>query len=82
MAPLLHGFRGRPELPVDSIVEVVQRVAMLAAAVPEIQQLDVNPVLVGPHGCVAVDALVGVAAPGAAVVPARGLRGPTASDPP
>ncbi len=55
---------------------------MLAAAVPEIQQLDVNPVIVGPHGCVAVDALVGVAAPGAAVVPVRGLRGPTTSGPP
>ena len=53
LAPLLHGFHGRPELPVDSVVEVVQRVALLAAAVPEIQQLDINPLLVDPTGCVA-----------------------------
>jgi hypothetical protein len=39
------------------------------------QQLDLNPVLVGTEGCVAVDALVGVAAPASPVLPVRGLRG-------
>ena len=58
LAPLFHGFRGRPELPVDAVVEFVHRLGLLAATVPEIQQLDLNPVLVSTAGCVAVDALV------------------------
>jgi acyl-CoA synthetase (NDP forming)/GNAT superfamily N-acetyltransferase len=77
LAPLLHGFRGRPELPVDAVVEFVHRLGLLAATVPEIQQLDLNPLLVNTTGCVAVDALVGVASPTFAAVPARGLRGPS-----
>ena len=68
-------FRGRPELPVDDVVEFVHRLGLLATTVPEIQQLDLNPVLVSTAGCVAVDALVAVAAPAFPVVPVRGLRG-------
>ena len=75
LAPLFHGFRGRPELPVDAVVEFVHRIGLLAATIPEIQQLDLNPVLVGTDGCVAVDALIGVAAPASPVLPIRGLRG-------
>jgi acyl-CoA synthetase (NDP forming) len=74
VAPLFHGFRARPELPVAAVSELVHRVGMLVAAVPELQQLDLNPVIVGPEGCVAVDALVAVAEPPAPVTPARGLR--------
>ena len=75
LAPLFHGFRGRPELPVDDVVEFVHRLGLLATTAPEIQQLDLNPVLVSTAGCVAVDALVAVAAPAFPVVPVRGLRG-------
>jgi acyl-CoA synthetase (NDP forming) len=74
IAPLFHGFRGRPELSLGAVAELVHRVGMLAAAVPELQQLDLNPVIVGPDGCVAVDALVAVAEPPTPVTPARGLR--------
>jgi hypothetical protein len=75
LAPLFHGFHGRPELPVDPVVDLVHRVGMLAVTVPELQQLDLNPVLTGPDGCAVVDATVGVAAPPFAAVPVRGLRG-------
>jgi acetate---CoA ligase (ADP-forming) len=75
LAPLFHGFRGRPELPVDDVVEFVHRLGLLATTAAEIQQLDLNPVLVSTAGCVAVDALVAVAAPAFPVVPVRGLRG-------
>ena len=75
LAPLFHGFRGGPELPVDPVVDLVHRIGALAATVPEIQQLDINPVLVGVDGCVAVDASIGVAAVSAQVVPVRALRG-------
>jgi hypothetical protein len=75
LAPLFHGFRGRPPLPIDPVVDLVHRVGMLAATVLEIEQLDLNPVLVGPAGCAIVDALIGVAAPASPVIPVRGLRG-------
>lgn len=78
LAPLFHGFRGRPELPVDPVVDLVYRIGMLVASIPEIQQLDMNPVLIDQHGCVAVDALIGVAAPPSPVVPVRAMRGRTA----
>jgi hypothetical protein len=75
LAPLFHGFRGRPVLPVDAVVEFIHRLGLLAATVPEIQQLDLNPVLVSTAGCVAVDALIAMAAPAFPAVPARGMRG-------
>jgi acyl-CoA synthetase (NDP forming) len=76
IAPLFHGFRGRPALPIDRVVELVHRIGLLAASVPEIQQLDLNPVIVGAQGCVAVDAHVIVAEQLAPATPVRGLRGP------
>jgi hypothetical protein len=75
LAPLLHGFRGRPTLPVDTVVEFVHRVGLLAATTPEIQQLDLNPVLVNVDGCVAVDAVVAVSVSASPLRPVRGLRG-------
>ena len=81
LAPLFHGFRGRPELPVDAVVELVTRIAALIAAVPEIQQLDLNPVIVGPSGCVTVDAWIGLSTPPSPIMPARALRGPVAALP-
>ena len=74
LAPLFHGFRGRPALPVDPVVDLVHRVGVLVASIPEIQQLDMNPVLVDASGCVAVDALIGVAVPPSPVVPVRAMR--------
>ena len=56
LAPLFHGFRGRPALPVEAVVDLVTTIATLVAAVPEVEQLDLNPIIVSPTGCVAVDA--------------------------
>jgi acyl-CoA synthetase (NDP forming) len=75
LAPLLHGYRGRPVLPVDQLADLVHRVSMLAAAVPELQQLDLNPVIVTPAGCTVVDALAAVTADAMSSGPLRGLRG-------
>ena len=36
----------------------MNRLARLAEDVPEVSELDLNPVLAGPDGCVAVDARV------------------------
>jgi hypothetical protein len=53
---LLRGFRGRPAVDVDALVDVVVAVGRVAAAHPGIATLDVNPVLVHPGGAVALDA--------------------------
>ena len=42
--PLLDGFRGAPRADIGAVEDVVVRVAALAAAHPEIAELDCNPV--------------------------------------
>jgi acyl-CoA synthetase (NDP forming) len=61
--PLLDGYRGAPRAAVAALEDVLVRVAALAAAHPEIVELDCNPVLVGTGGAVVVDARVRIAAP-------------------
>jgi acetyl coenzyme A synthetase (ADP forming)-like protein len=61
--PLLDGYRGAPRSDVAALEDVLVRIAALAAAHPEIAELDCNPVLVGPAGATAVDARIRIAAP-------------------
>ena len=57
--PLLDGGRGRPPADVDALATSLVRLARLAGDLgSSIAALDVNPVIVGSAGCVAVDALV------------------------
>ena len=59
MRPLLDGVRGAQAADVDSLVHAVSRLSVLAADLGDILAvLDVNPVIVSPAGCMAVDALV------------------------
>jgi acetyl coenzyme A synthetase (ADP forming)-like protein len=64
--PLLDGYRGRPPAELDSLRELVLRVGALAAAHPAVAELDLNPVIAGPHGALVVDARVRLEAPGPA----------------
>jgi acetate---CoA ligase (ADP-forming) len=55
-APLLHGFRGRPAADVDALADLV--VTLVDAVVGTgVVEVELNPVLVGTAGAVAVDAL-------------------------
>ncbi|MGQ9607237.1 MAG: bifunctional acetate--CoA ligase family protein/GNAT family N-acetyltransferase [Thermogutta sp.] len=56
--PLLRGYRGRPGVNIDKLIEVLMRFSYLVADYPEIQELDVNPLLVTPDEVVALDARV------------------------
>lgn len=56
--PLLNGYRGRPPVDVDKLIEVLIRLSYLVADYPEIQELDVNPLLATPYGMVALDARI------------------------
>ncbi len=56
-AALLGPFRGRVAVDVGAVADVIARVSQLLVELPEVRELDLNPVLVGVDGCVAVDGL-------------------------
>jgi acyl-CoA synthetase (NDP forming) len=54
-AAILGGLRGSPPVHLGFVAETIVAVGDLMVAHPEIAELDLNPVLAGPDGCVAVD---------------------------
>ena len=63
--PLLQGVRGEPPSDLPALYDVLGRVAQLALDLPQVQELDLNPVIVCPAGG------------GAYAVDARLVLGPT-----
>jgi acyl-CoA synthetase (NDP forming) len=59
---LVAGFRGAPPASASALADLLVRLGRLAEDVPEVAELDLNPVLAGADGCVAVDARVRVQA--------------------
>jgi acyl-CoA synthetase (NDP forming) len=58
IAALLDGFRGAPPADLDAIIRAITGLSALAAELGEqLAALDVNPLICGPGGAVAVDAL-------------------------
>jgi acetyl coenzyme A synthetase (ADP forming)-like protein len=57
---LVRGFRGAPPADAGALLDLVHRLGRLAEDLPEVAELDLNPVLARPDGCVAVDARVRV----------------------
>ncbi|HTW56302.1 MAG TPA: acetate--CoA ligase family protein [Thermoplasmata archaeon] len=66
--PLLKGVRGELPSDIPAIEEMLQRVSQLAVDLPEIVELDINPLIVrsAGEGAVAVDARVVLASPSTA----------------
>ncbi|HVT66198.1 MAG TPA: acetate--CoA ligase family protein [Trebonia sp.] len=60
-AAVLSGLRGGPPADTAAAARLVAAVSALMAAREDILELDLNPVLAGPDGCVAVDWRVRVA---------------------
>ncbi|MDJ0608498.1 MAG: acetate--CoA ligase family protein [Kiloniellales bacterium] len=59
LAKLLAGVRGRPPADVGALSAAVERLSVMAAALGEtLAEVDINPVIVGAEGCLAVDALI------------------------
>jgi acetate---CoA ligase (ADP-forming) len=57
-ARLLAGVRGAPPADLDAVVRAVTGLSELACELgDELEALDVNPLICGPHGATAVDAL-------------------------
>jgi acetyltransferase len=56
--PLLAGVRGQKPKDTGTLKEILRRLAQLAADHPEIQEVDINPVIVHEQGASIVDARV------------------------
>jgi acyl-CoA synthetase (NDP forming) len=58
----LEGYRGQPAADIDALRDVLLRISRLADEVPEIVELDLNPIIALPdgHGCRIVDARIKV----------------------
>jgi acetyl coenzyme A synthetase (ADP forming)-like protein len=57
---LVAGFRGRPAADVGALTALLHRLSRLGEDLPEVAELDLNPVVGLAHSCVAVDARVRV----------------------
>jgi acyl-CoA synthetase (NDP forming) len=61
-APLLFGHRGSPAVDTDALADLLLRVSRLADDLPEVAELDLNPVIARPDGAQIMDVRVRVAA--------------------
>jgi acetate---CoA ligase (ADP-forming) len=59
---LVRGFRGAPAADAQALADLVHRLSLLAGDLPEVAELDLNPVIALPDRCVVVDARIRVAA--------------------
>jgi acetate---CoA ligase (ADP-forming) len=56
IAPLLSGARGRPALDIAAAAAALAALSRVAAAHPELAELEINPLLVTPVEAIALDA--------------------------
>jgi acyl-CoA synthetase (NDP forming)/GNAT superfamily N-acetyltransferase len=68
-AELLTGFRGGPPVDTRGVEDLLLRLGRLAEDLPEVAELDLNPVAAGPDGVVALDAKLRLHAPTAEIDP-------------
>ncbi len=61
LSPLLFGYRGAAECDVAALEDLLLRVGRLAETIPEVTEMDCNPVVVTPSGAIAVDVKVRLA---------------------
>ncbi|WP_102108050.1 bifunctional acetate--CoA ligase family protein/GNAT family N-acetyltransferase [Oceaniglobus roseus] len=65
-ARLLGAFRNLPPADMEAVIETLLQLSDLVTALPEITELDINPLLAGPEGALALDARISVAPEGTA----------------
>jgi acyl-CoA synthetase (NDP forming) len=75
-APLLTGYRGAPPVDTAALEDLLLRLGRLAEDLPELAELDLNPIIAGTGGVVAVDAKLRLAPVGAEPDPTLRRLGP------
>ncbi|MEZ5142352.1 MAG: acetate--CoA ligase family protein [Acidimicrobiales bacterium] len=73
-SPLLSGYRGAAPTDVGALQRLLCRIGQLADEIPELAEVDLNPVVVSERGAIAVDVKVRVAPVPPARPPVRALR--------
>jgi len=58
MYPLLKGVRGEKGIDMESLLETLMRLSFLATEVPDLKELDINPLMAGHKGVMAADARI------------------------
>ncbi len=58
--PILTGQRGKPAVAVDELIEIMVRLSYLVADHPEIERLEIDPLIVTPSEVVALDAKIAI----------------------
>jgi acetyltransferase len=56
MAALLNGTRGEPGVDRDALAGVISRFSQILVDVPELAEIEINPLIVNPNTAIAVDA--------------------------
>jgi acetyltransferase len=69
VSKLLAGYRNRPPADIDAVCRTLIQVAQLVMDIPEIAELDINPLLADSTGVIALDARMRVAASGTDIDP-------------
>ena len=59
---LLEGYRDVPPADMDAVALTLVKIAQLSADIPEIRELDLNPLISDETGCIALDARIGIEA--------------------
>ena len=70
---LLRAYRDVPAVKEDAVAMVLVKLSQMAADIPEIHELDINPLLADRSGVLAVDARIAIGARGRQSSPARVL---------
>ena len=55
---MLDGFRGAPPVDREEIARILVRIGEIGLAFPQIREIDINPLICGDEGAVAVDATI------------------------
>jgi acetate---CoA ligase (ADP-forming) len=55
IAPILKGLRGAAGIDWEGLVEIMERLSFLAYTLPDIAELDINPIIATNDTCIAVD---------------------------
>ncbi|WP_111733419.1 bifunctional acetate--CoA ligase family protein/GNAT family N-acetyltransferase [Roseovarius amoyensis] len=63
VARLLEAFRDRPAVDRAAVIDVLLRISDMVCEMPQIVEMDINPLIAGPDGVLAVDARIRVARP-------------------
>jgi acetyltransferase len=69
VSKLLEPFRNRPAVDRKAMIDVLLRVSEMLCELPHIREIDINPLLAGPDGVMAVDARIGVGRPASGAQP-------------